>query len=101
MSEPSIQDMNAARKLMTDAVESRPDLTDEVANIVYEFTWFLMERIFSAQAQDAGDVAVKLQMVAEIEPLDGEESSKLLWPRAFLSAIADLKRMQPLAGDAS
>ena len=100
MSEHSIQDMAAARKLMVDAV-ANGDIPDEIANIVYEFTWVLMDRILSAQAQDAGDVAVKLQMVAEIEPLDAEEPSKLLWPRAFLSAMADLKRLKPLAGGAS
>ena len=55
----------------------------------------------AAQARDAGDVAAKLSMVADIEPLDEEEPSKLLWPRAFSSAIADLKRLKPLAGDAS
>jgi hypothetical protein len=92
--------MDAARKLMTDAVENG-DVPDVIANIVDEFTWILMDRILAAQAQDAGDVAIKLSMVADIEPLDAEESSKLLWPRAFLAAIADLKRLKPLAGGAS
>ena len=96
----SIQDMDAARKLMTAAVENG-DVPDVIANIVDEFTWILMDRILAAQARDAGDVAAKLSMVADIEPLDEEEPSKLLWPRAFSSAIADLKRLKPLAGDAS
>jgi hypothetical protein len=92
--------MAAARKLMVDAV-ANGDIPDEIANIVYEFTWVLMDRILACEARDAGDVETKLSMIAGIEPLDAEESSKLLWPRAFLSAMADLKRLKPLAGGAS